>query len=188
MKNLTTGKTAVVGMLCAAAYVLMVLVHLNLVPGAPFLTYDPKDAVICIGGFLIGPAYAVIISVIVAFLEMLTVSGTGIIGFVMQVAATCAFVLPAAFVYRNSRTRKNAVIGLGLGILSMTAVMLLWNWLLTPLYLGISRADAAKLLVPAILPFNFLKAVINAVLTMLIYKPVVRTLRKARLIEERNQS
>ncbi len=68
-------------MLCAIAYVVMVAVHLNILPAAPFLTYDPKDVIITIGGFIYGPAEVLIISFIVAFLEMITVSDTGIIGF-----------------------------------------------------------------------------------------------------------
>ena len=65
----------------------------------------------------------------------------------------------------------------------MTAVMLLWNYLITPLYMtGTSRADIAGMLLPIFLPFNLLKAGLNSSITLLLYKPLVTGLRKAGLI------
>ena len=66
----------------------------------------------------------------------------------------------------------------------MTGVMLLWNYLITPIYLGYPREAVVELLIPAFLPFNLLKGGINAALTLILYKHVVNTLRKAKLIEE----
>ena len=44
------------------------------------------------------------------------------------------------------------------------------------------REAVAELLIPYFLPFNLGKNGVNAVLTLLIYKPVVRGLRKAKLL------
>jgi hypothetical protein len=63
----------------------------------------------------------------------------------------------------------------------MVAVMLAWNYLLTPIYMGYPREAVAAMLVPVFLPFNLIKGGINAALVLLIYKPVVMTLRKAGL-------
>lgn len=172
-----------VAMLCAVAYVAMALIHLRLVPSAPFLTYDPKDVVITLGGFLFGPAYALLISVIVAFLEMITVSDSGIIGFVMQVIATLAFAGPAALIYRKIHTKRGAQLGLVCAVISMVLVMLLWNYLLTPIYMGTPRSEVVKLLIPAFLPFNLAKGILNAVIILFIYKPVVSALRRAGLVD-----
>ena len=65
----------------------------------------------------------------------------------------------------------------------LSAVMLLWNYLVTPLYMGCSREDVAELLIPAFLPFNLLKGGMNTAITLFLYKPVVTALRKAHLIE-----
>ncbi len=176
---------ATIGMLCALAYVAMALIHVKLIPAAPFLTYDPKDAIIAIGGFLYGPVAAVVISVIVAFLEMITVSETGIIGMLMQVIATAAFVIPPSLLYKKHRTQKAAAMGLLLGTVSMTLLMILWNYILTPIYMGASRGDVAAMLVPIILPFNLLKAILNSLIILLIYKPIVNGLRKAGLVQVR---
>lgn len=174
-----TKRLVTVAMLCAVSYVAMVAIHLNLVPAAPFLTYDPKDVFIGIGGFLFGPAYALIISLIVAFLEMITVSDTGIIGFLMQVIATLAFAGTASLIYRKMHVKRGAELGLVAGVICMTLVMVLWNYLLTPIYLGTDRAAVASLLVPAIIPFNLIKGIINSLIIFVLYKPLVNALRRS---------
>ena len=62
-------------------------------------------------------------------------------------------------------------------------IMLLWNWLITPLYLGIERTAVEALLLPAFLPFNLLKVGLNSALTLFLYKPLVTALRKTGLVE-----
>lgn len=152
------------------------------IPMVLFLKYDPKDVIILIAGFIFGPLSALMMSVLVSLVEMVTISDTGIIGFVMNVLSTCAFVVPATYLYHKHKTLHHAAIGLTLGVLLMTGIMILWNYLLTPLFMGIPRSEVVKLLLPAILPFNLIKGSINAALSMLLYKPVVRSLRKASLI------
>jgi hypothetical protein len=61
--------------------------------------------------------------------------------------------------------------------------MLLWNYLITPLYMtGTSRSDIAGMLMPVFLPFNLLKAGLNSACILLLYKPVVNGLRRAGLL------
>ena len=169
-------------MLTAVAFVVVVVIHMLPLPKvAGFLSYDPKDVVIAIGGFLFGAMPAVAISVIVSVLEMVTVSTTGPWGLLMNVISTCAFVVPAALVYKRRHTLGGAVAGLCLGVVAMTAVMMLWNYLVTPIYMGVEREVVVGLLIPAFLPFNLIKAGLNAAITMLLYKPVVKGLRKAHL-------
>ena len=170
-------------MLAAIAYVVMLLSKM-LPQVSGFLQMDLKDTVICIGAFLFGPLSAAVISIVVAVVEMFTVSDTGPIGCIMNVLATCAFCCTAAFVYKKFHTRKGAVIGLALGTVCLTVVMLLWNYLITPLYMHTARADVAAMLVPVFLPFNLVKGGLNMALILLLYKPVVTALRKARLVPE----
>src|SRR5699024_6500923 len=80
-------------------------------------------------------------------------------------------------------TMKGAITGLVAGCLLTTAVMLLWNYLITPIYMGYPREAVAELLLPAFLPFNLLKGGLNTVITLLIYKPIVTALRKAGFLE-----
>lgn len=155
----------------------------KLVPNvAGFLSYDPKDAVVVIAGFACGPLVAVGVSVVVSLIEMLTISGTGLWGLLMNVVSTCSFALPAALIYKKNRSRGGAVIGLASGVLAMVLSMTLWNWIITPLYMGVPRSVVVGMLIPTFIPFNLLKGGMNAALTLLLYKPAVSALRRLRLM------
>lgn len=180
---LSAKKVTLLALMSAVAYVVMYLSKLIPVNVLGFLNFDLKDVVVCIAGFLFGPLSAVAISVVVSVIEMVTISSTGLWGLLMNVLSTCAFACAAAFVYQRRRTIGGAVAGLVLGAVLMTAVMLLWNYLITPIYMGQPREFVASLLIPYFLPFNLLKAGINGALTVLLYKPIVNALRKARLVE-----
>lgn len=178
--NTKAKKITMIGMFCAIAYAVMVIGRF---PVVLFLKYDPKDVIITIGGFIFGPMASLIISVIVAFLEMITVSETGPIGCIMNILSSCCFACTAAFIYKKKHTLKGAVTGLIAGCLLTTGIILLWNYLIAPLYMGYPREAVVKLLLQAFLPFNLLKGGLNTVITLLIYKPVVTALRKAGLLE-----
>ena len=174
-----TKKLVLMAILAAIAYLCTLVFR---IPVMGFLTYEPKDVVILIGAFLLGPLEGVVISGVVSLIEMVTISSTGPIGMLMNFLATCTFILPAAFLYRKRRTLKSAVAGLILGVVTLTAAMLLWNYLVTPYYLLIPRETVKNMLLPVFLPFNLIKGGINAALTLLIYKPVVTVLRKTGMI------
>lgn len=178
--NTRTKKLTTIGMLCALAYIVMII---GRIPIVLFLKYDPKDVVIAIGGLIYGPLSAVAISAVVSFVEMLTVSDTGPIGLIMNVLSTCSFCCTAAYIYKKKHTMKGAIVGLITGWLVATVVMMLWNYLITPLYMGYPREAVVELLLPAFLPFNLIKGGLNAAITMLLYKPVVNGLRRANLLE-----
>ena len=169
------------GMLSAIAYI---AVYFMRIPIVLFLSYEPKDVVITIGGLIMGPIASLIISVVVSFVEYLTISTTGIWGLLMNVLSTCSFACTATWIYKKKHSMRGAVIGLIVGASVMVPVMLLWNYLITPIYMGQPREAIEALLFPVFLPFNLFKGVMNAALTLLLYKPVVRGLRKASLIPE----
>ena len=175
-----TKKLVTFAMLAALAYVVMVLIR---IPVVMFLKYEPKDVIITIAGFLFGPIAPLIISLVVGLLEMVTVSDTGPIGLVMNVIASCSFCCTAAYIYKKKHTLQGAVLGLITGGLLMTVVMLLWNYLITPIYMGYPREAVAAMLIPVFLPFNLVKAALNSGIILLLYKPVVGLLRKSGFVE-----
>ena len=181
--NTKTRKITTIAMLVAISLVTVTFLR---IPIVLFLKYDPKDVIITIGGLIWGPITAVLVSVIVSIIEMFTISETGVIGLIMNILASCFFACPAAIIYKRKRTLSGAAIGLLVGSLSSTAIMLLWNYLITPLFMGIPRSEVVKLLIPAILPFNLLKTGLNAAFTMLLYKPIINALKKANLINNDN--
>lgn len=181
--NSKTQKLTTVAMLCAIAYVVMVV---GRIPIVLFLKYDPKDVIITLGGLIWGPLTSFSVSVIVSVIEMLTVSETGILGCIMNIISTCSFACIASFIYKKKRTLLGATMGLLAGSIAMVIVMLLWNYLITPLYMGYPREAVVKLLLPAFLPFNLLKAGLNASFTFLLYKPVISSLRKSGYVAATN--
>ena len=153
------------------------------IPVMLWLSYEPKDVLLTIGAFLLGPIEGVIMAVVVALLELVTISNTGIIGFAMNVFSSCLFVCTASLVYHRKRTLSGALIGLICGVVLATGGMLLWNYLITPLYMAnTTREQVAGMLIPLFLPFNLLKSGLNATLTMLLYKGVSSALRAAKLL------
>lgn len=173
-------------MLSALAYMVMYISKIVFAPltVSGFLTFDLKDVVIAIGGFLFGPLPALGVSVVVSLIEMVTISDSGPVGLLMNVLSTVAFVCPAAALYKRRHAVSGAVAGLIIGGILMTVVMLLWNYLITPLYMNVPRDVVVTMLPTIFLPFNLVKAVMNGALVMVLYKPVVTALRKAQLVPE----
>lgn len=91
-----TKKLTVTGMLCALAYTATAV---GRVPMVLFLKYDPKDIVIAAGGMMFGPLTSFTVAVAVSFAELFTISENGILGFLMNVIASCSFACTAAAIY-----------------------------------------------------------------------------------------
>ena len=180
-----TKKLVTIGMLCALAYVAVVVGRIPLVL---FLKYDPKDVIIVIGGLLFGPLTSFVITVIVSVVQMFTISGTGIWGCIMNIISSCSFACTAAFIYKKKHKLSGAILALLCGLSCQVAVMMLWNYLIAPIYMGYPREAIVGLLLPAFLPFNLIKGGLNSALTLLLYKPVVTALRRSNLIETEHNS
>ncbi len=173
-------------MLCALAVAADFFLRIPNIGG--FLTYEPKDVVLTIGGFIFGPVAGIAMSLIVCFIEFITVSDSGLIGLLMNFLASAVFVGIATAIYRRKKTLSRAIIGLVAGSLSMLAIMLLWNYIITPVYTGLPREAVLGLFVPLLIPFNLLKAALNSALILFLYKGVVTALRKSKLIPERESN
>ncbi len=147
-----------------------------------FLTFDIKDAIITVAAMLFGPVAGVSISLAVALIEMLTISETMFYGFIMNFLSSAAFSASAGFIYKYKRNMLGAVLGLLSAVFLLTAVMMAANLLITPFYMGVSTSDVAALIPKLLLPFNFTKAVLNASLVMIVYKPISTALKRAKMI------
>ena len=176
-------KLVLLAMLAAVSYLIVSLIR---IPVVLFLSYEPKDVIITIGGFLMGPMASFIISLVVSLLEMVTISQTGPIGGLMNLLSTCSFACTAALIYKRRHTLAGAVTGLAAGTVTMATVMVLWNWLITPLYMGVTREAVQGMLIPVFLPFNLLKAGFNSAFVLVLYKPLVTALRKTGLINAKS--
>jgi len=101
----------------------------------------------------------------------------------MNMISSCSIACTAALIYKYKKSLQGAVIGLVNGAILTSVAMVLWNYLITPIYLGIPRAVVTPLLMTFFLPFNLIKGGINAAITMALYKPVSQVLRVIMRVE-----
>lgn len=178
LQNNQTRKLVKMAMLVAISIVLVSIVHFPIFPAVAFLEYDPADISILIGTFTFGPAAGLLLTVIASVIQGVTVSaGSGLYGILMHVIATGVLVLVSGGIYYRHKTRKTALIGLLCGMLSMGAVMIAANLIITPMFMGVPRSVVWSLM-PFIVGFNLIKAGINGGITFLVYKRVSAFLRK----------
>lgn len=165
-------RLAKMGMLVAISIVLVYFIHFPIFPAVAFLEYDPADIPVLMGTFAFGPFAGVMLTVVTAVIQGVTVSAaSGAYGIIMHVIATGTMVLVAGLIYRRNKTRKGAVMGLVCGVAAWVIVMVGANMVITPLFMGVPRSVVWELM-PFIAAFNFLKAGINAVVTFLLYKRI----------------
>lgn len=168
-----TKKITTLGIMGALSILLAMLVHFPIFVAAPFLEYDPADIPIFIATFMFGPLSGLILTLVVSIIQGMTVSASsGVIGMLMHFLSTGAFVLVAGNIYKRNHTRKGALISLFAGFAAMVTVMTLWNIVFTPIFMKVPRQAVIELLVPAIIPFNAVKAGGNAAVTFIVYKKI----------------
>jgi len=166
----------VLGMLAAVAFVLMAAVQFPLLPQAPFLKYDPSDAVALLAGVLYGPLPGVSV-VLVKDLLFLLLRARGPFGPAADFVAAATFVAVTAWGFRRlrgsfaSRLLRAAL----LGTLARVAIMIPTNFVVLALQFGMSPPRVAGLLLPAIIPFNAVKALLNAAVALVIAGPFLRS-------------
>ena len=76
-----------VALFAALAYASTMIIH----PKVMFLTFDVKDSVIALAAMAFGPVAGVVISFITATLELITISETGLYGFIMNFLGSASF-------------------------------------------------------------------------------------------------
>ncbi len=171
-KQTQSTKLAKMAMLVAISIVLVALIHFPIFPAVAFLEYDPADIPILIGTFAFGPAAGILLTVVTAVLQGVTVSASsGAYGIIMHIIATCTLTCVAGLIYRRKKTKGHAITGLLCGALAMAVVMILANLVITPLFMGVTVEIVWKLM-PFIILFNVVKAGINSVVTFILYKRI----------------
>ncbi|HER25449.1 MAG TPA: ECF transporter S component [Candidatus Atribacteria bacterium] len=159
-----------ISILVALSIVTGYFIHFPILPQAPFLLYDPGSIFLLIGSFKLGSKTGVLMALITALLFAFITGQGGPYGALMNFLATGTFVFVSSQLYLFYHNKKGAILGLILGTLAMTLVMIPANLIITPLYLGVNRDIVVNLLIPAIVPFNLLKGMISGVLTFVLYK------------------
>lgn len=161
------------GMLTALSIILVYAIHFPIFPSASFLEYDMADVPILIGTFLYGPWWGLALTATVSLLQWLLVSPQSLwVGAVMHFCATGSYVIAAGLIYRQNKTRTGALIGMAIGCVLQTLMMIPMNLIFTVHFFGVPKETVIALLPTAIIPFNAIKTVVNSLITFLLYKRV----------------
>ena len=177
-KKISTKQLTTLGVMSALSIVLMILIRIPF-PTAPFLEYDPADVPILISTFLFGPWWGLLMTAAVSVLQGITVSvSSGFIGIIMHIAATGGFVITAGLIYRRGKSLKRAIIALGLGTVVQTVLMAGMNLVFTPIFMKTPLETVLQMMIPTIIPFNLIKAGVNAAVTFFVYKFVSRAVSR----------
>ena len=180
MKNKKTSsqrilRIAQLALLADIAIVLVCFIHFPIFPAAPFLEYDPADVMIIIGTLLFGTVPGLILTVVVSLVQGLTVSTqSGSVGILMHIAATGTYVLAAGLIHRRRDKIVRTVAAMTAGTVAMTAIMILWNIILTPIFMKAPREVVLGMIIPIFIPFNLFKAGVNSVIAFVLYGFVKR--------------
>ena len=164
-----TRQLVTMALMCAIAS-LFSFVQIPLIPGVSFLTYDPSliPAMVC--GFAFGPGAGIAVGSIAAVIHGLILGEW--VGSLMNIFATAFFVLPAALLYKRMHTLKGAIAGLVISVITATAGAILVNLTIGVWFYYGSADVIIPMILPALLPFNLVKTILNALLTLVVYKAV----------------
>lgn len=172
-------KVVLTGIMSALAIVLIAIFRFPIIPAAPYLIYEPGDMPILIVSFLLGPLYGLCMTIVVSILQMIVFNASdGWVGCLMHIIATGAFSVTAGLIYRKVHSFKGAIIALVSGTLVMTAIMVPANLYFTVNFYKVPFDVVLIGLPTTTIPFNFIKAGINSVLTIIIYKSISKVIHK----------
>ncbi len=172
-------KMIALGIFCAVAYVVTFVFHVKI----GFLTFDLKDSVVCIASMLFGPLSGIAVAAVTATLELITVSETGLWGWLMNFASTACFAAIAGMIYHYYRNLAGAVAGLVVSIAASVSLMLVLNILITPIYMKTTTAEVMNMIPKLLLPFNAVKYLNSAALVLLFYKPLSNLMKTVKVRE-----
>ena len=191
MKKDTTHNLTVAAMLSAVAFILMFIEFpiLMLIPA--FIKMDFSDLPALLGAFALGPVYGVIISFMKNLLHIVIKgTSTACVGELSNFILGAIFSAVAGYLYKHHKSRKTAIIGAVAGAVAMGVLSVPSNYFVVyPAYvqfyhmpleaiLGMYQAilpsadSLIKCLILFNLPFTLVKGLLDAVLCMLIYKPL----------------
>ena len=181
--NNTLYKMVSTSMMCALAVVLMFVVRFSLLPNAKFLEYDMGDIPVILSTLFINTPAGFIVLFFVSLIQSLTVSATSSWqGFIMHILSTGSYIIILSLFTKKNDDAKKMISGLAVSTVALTLIMIPLNLIFTPLYLNVPVEAVAELLLPAIIPFNFIKGIINSFLIILLYKPLKLILQKSNML------
>lgn len=164
-----TRQLVTMALLCAIG-VLLSFIEFPLIPGVTWLKYDASAMPAMVCGFAFGAGGGLAVGIAGAIIHGLLMADFS--GAVMNILVVIGFVVPAAIIYRHGRTLPRAIVGLVVSVVCAVIMAIVGNLVITPAYLGVPMDAVVAMILPILVPFNLLKGIINAVLTLAVYKSI----------------
>jgi riboflavin transporter len=190
MKKLGVKTVVTVGMLSSIAYILMLL-NFPVPPFPNFLLIDFSDIPALIAALILGPVAGILVEFFKNVLNyFMTGSATGVpVGHIANFIAGVLFILPTYYLYNKLKTRIGMTFSLVVGSLTMAVIMSILNYyIILPAYTFFLNAPAMsapatlKLVVTAILPFNFIKGIFMSLIFMLLFARMQKWISKQKVL------
>lgn len=141
----------------------------------PWLKIDLSDIPALMGAFAFGPMAGIVVELIKNLL-ILIVKGTStyFVGELANFIVGVSLVAPAAWVYHRNKSRKNALLGMALGTLSIEIIGIIANvYLLLPAFgMNMVKDELIQYVTIGLLPFNGIKSILVCGITYVLYKRV----------------
>lgn len=184
VSRISVRKLVVTALLGAVATVLMFISFgLPILPS--YLKVDFSEMPALLASFALGPVYGAAVCLIKNLVNI-SATTTGGVGELCNFLLGVLFVVPAGLIYRRHPSRKRALIGMIVGALVMALCSVLVNYFVVyPIYLMVMPEEAIvgmySAIVPAAdsifkgilifnMPLTFVKGVLDAVITFILYK------------------
>lgn len=164
-----TRQLVTMALLCAIG-VLLSFIEFPLIPGVTWLKYDASAMPAMVCGFAFGAGGGLAVGIAGAIIHGILMADFS--GAVMNILVVIGFVVPAAIIYRKGRTFPRAIVGLVASVICAVIMAIIGNLVITPAYLGVPLDAVVAMILPILVPFNLLKGIINAVLTLAVYKSI----------------
>ena len=173
-----TYKLALMAMYAAISVLAVALIRIPLVPAAPFLVYDMADIPILLAALTLGGPAGGLVLLVVCLIQAFLMGGDGWVGFVMHFVSTGAMIVIFSLIHRKWKGLVGSLVAALLATVAMTLVMIPMNLWLTVVFMGTPRSVVVDMLIPAIIPFNLIKAGLNSFLTVAVYQLTAPIFRK----------
>ena len=164
-----TRQLVTMALLCAIG-VLLSFIEFPLIPGVTWLKYDASAMPAMVCGFAFGAGGGLAVGIAGAIIHGILMADFS--GAVMNILVVIGFVVPASLVYQHGRTLPRAIIGLIASVVCAVIMAIVGNLVITPAYLGVPMDAVIAMVLPILVPFNLAKGIINAVLTLAVYKSI----------------
>lgn len=164
--NNRSSKQSVAIVLLILMSMVLSFVEIPIIPTAQWLKYDMSGVMSLIAAILYGPWVGIGVAVASWIPHLIN----NPIGSFMNIVATVALIVVVSEMYRRKPCFSRAVSGCICGTVVACVVAVCLNFVVTPAYMDASYEDIVALVLPALLPFNVFKALINSVIAVASYR------------------